>query len=292
MRLSVYAVMLSAIILTSCSSDLIESSDSDDTISIEVADPPVIRDLPPKYNMADAVTTDIQGIDLGAPRSSTLTLLRSLSRNEDVISDVRLENYKDRKGRQVKFGITVADSAMLPIEDGKQDSISVKYTTPISGERVTAVSRNVQWPKKAGPNSNEYVESLKNKYGDPSYYREITNNGHTFTMLWIYYDGKKEYIDKPLLGGVGARSCAFVYRDVGYYYNELEGMRNDTHSGCTVTVEVSMVAYDGLLGSAMINITDWRRYYDNAIATDEYIKMLFAEMEDPAQSQSAAVPSR
>lgn len=260
---------------------------ADQTAEAEANKPAVVSDLPPRYDLVDPATIDILGVSIGDLRTDVLAKLPSLgpSAASSISSTVRTEKYTDELGHELAFGHTVRDTVSLGDAD-RQDLLEAQYTTSISGERVAQLQRTIFWHKK-GPDAAEFVVSLKEKYGPPSYYEEITNNGHTFTIMYVYLDGKLATFPGEMSND--AKRCFTTATLSGGYYPS-PTPRKDDAPGCTLLIYISMVASGDNLNSATIQIADWRRAYDNAVASDEFVAKKFSEFPRPPEPEAAIAP--
>lgn len=257
---------------------------------------PLVNDLPEGWETGGApAPLDILGIQIGMPREAAQAAAMAGLSIDPAVDENRLSEMEigisGEYGISVFFRYPASFTANKNGADGSQDFLMMNFTTAVSGERVSYVTRSLRWMGDQRPRLPDLVASVKEKYGEPSL-ADGFNSDTSTTFFWVYHKGEKvTYPAGTMRGGSAepgsANNCLGLMSDIAnpYQYDDQpQSMHTprkaqEAMKDCAIVVEASISASNtpGLVDSLTVNMWGPRRIFENASATDKLLDEKLAE---------------
>ncbi len=268
----------------------------------ETAPPfPLVNDLPEGWEFAgQPAPVDVLGIKIGMPREAAEAAALAGMEAEASSGTVRAEEIgiAGDGGIQVMFYYPTGYWIDLTTPDGDQ-SLRVKYTTGVSGERVALVERSVSWtntPADQRPRVSSVVASLTEKYGEPSFAPGPKPYDTSITMLWGYHKGQKLSLPADTVpydivadSPEGCLKDVYIGQYTGYGSNSPE--TQERLKDCSLIVSVNIQMHNGVQGTVyamQLRMGGSSRWMENSKATDAFLE---AELEKALAAPPAGGPA-
>ena len=234
----------------------------------EAAYPSLIKELAPGYELTAGEFPAILGIRPGMTVAEVEAIVQPLA-NEALNYPDQIQEVSDpRDGRTFSFLYrTSLYASLTPPVEGSSDSLSVLYTTDLTGGRVKGLTRSLIHtftPPDQMPNFDGTLDAIVASYGQPSFRRDED----TFSVLYyLYWNGTLDQ------SGSDARLQQCTYLSQAVYYSFKQD-RTDPYPDCTALVEITAnrdYRISKSLLSLEVEMTDHRRAYDDAVVADQYL---------------------
>ncbi len=257
---------------------------------------PLVNDLAEGWETGGApAPLDILGIKIGMPREAAqAAAMAGLSidpaGDENRLSEMEI-GISGEYGISVFFRYPASFTANKNGGAADQDFLQMTFTTGVSGERVSHVTRSIRWRGDQRPRLPDIIASVKEKYGEPSLTDDM--NSDTFnTFYWVYHNGEKvTYPAGTMRGGLpepgSAKNCLGLMSELAnpYQYDDQPDSMHTPRKaqehmkGCSIVVEaaISAPSTPGLVESLTINMSGPARIFENATATDKLLDEKLAE---------------
>lgn len=245
--------------------------------------PPLIKDLPPRYDIVSPGATDIMGFELGQPRAEAHALLETTFPGFYMASTPAPKGMTDDQGNQVAIQYMAIEAASGNVEQtGGTAELWLYYTTAISGERVGSIKRQEVY-NKAQPEMKPFVEALIAKYGQPTFTQHDAGNSPGMTLQYVWYDGKLAVggvLPNPQISDdeLQYSMCTGIY--AGGYDVTFDRVNEHPHCTASMTVQLIEGPTPDLIGSLFMKIDDHQRWFDNGLATDQYLESELQKLTD------------
>lgn len=168
---------------------------------------PVQNDLPEGWDMDGAdMPIDVLGVKLGMPREQAVqTVSSALAIDPNtIVESAQEKGIADQYGTQVFFTYVYWWNAATVSTGPSRDAVQLSFSTGISGERVTGMTRRTDWSSEL-PRLPDMEKALTDKYGPPTYVERGPNSS---VYLWGYYAGQKFTIDEATARKIDATADA------------------------------------------------------------------------------------
>lgn len=258
----------------------------------DYAYPPLTNDLAPGYEFTGPEATDIVGVGLGMTRKDAEAAMQAAVPGGELQPGMgggeQVIGVSDGRGTEVGFVYYPSDSIYAYSgDDGagtkQSERLEVKYSTALTGERVTSIERDLEFGTQVQPSLPDFVKALEAKYGPPTA-RQDPTPGAGILDLWFGWKngkramlGRKEAAEFP---GVALNTSPFYnclvlgFNRGGYSYMQ---QRTDEWPGCTAVLSVKIFVgrRDDLIKTVQMDFYDHRRWYDSAVVADKYLADAF-----------------
>lgn len=258
---------------------------------------PVQNDLSEGWDMGGAdMPIDVLGVKIGMPREAAV---QAVSGNlqidpNTIVESAQEKGISDQYGTSVFFKYVYWWNAATASSADTYDSIQLSFSTGISGERVTGLTRRTQWKSNA-PRLPDLEKALTDKYGTPSFAFDGNSGGKVY--YWGYYAGQKVALDDatgallaanrldPSADGPG---CLWNIASVASYDYEPEAqpgaperrhyekMKKDCSAVMVITLAPDSSAA-GLVNVMELVVQGPKRIGENFIATDAFLDTALAD---------------
>jgi hypothetical protein len=253
--------------------------------------PPLIEDLPPRYDLNADGAIDILGVELGQTREDAYRAMQAAFPGVEITSREDVIGLRDNRGNAVSFAHHSRDSLSVSTKDfeantGQSTRLEVRYTTAISGERVVSIARNEEYNDNDQPALADLVAALEAKYGEAAARVDPLRGAGLVTIYFGWNNGVPAVLTEAQRETFGRMR---IMQDDPYYdcldrvfnlgsYGFVQE-RVDAYPGCTLVMKVQIFPgrRDDLVSSFSMELTDYRRWYDNGVATDAFLIEAFEQ---------------
>lgn len=255
---------------------------------------PVVADLPEDWDMGGApVPLDVLGVRIGMKREDAVKALgASVTFDPNTIVESANETgIGDEYGTQVFFKYIYWWNASTGTGAVPREAALLSFSTGISGERVTGLTRNTSWETDR-PRMPDLEQALVGKYGPPTYAN--TDPSGIMNFYWAYHAGQKFTLDDAAAAKVGstpdAPGClwnlvgsvsSYSYKpevDPAYGYGRRDGEAQK--KDCNVVVYIRIDPHHstpGLAATMETTMIGPKRIHENYSATDAFLDKALAE---------------
>ncbi|BCW89361.1 hypothetical protein sos41_25220 [Alphaproteobacteria bacterium SO-S41] len=252
---------------------------------------PLQNDLPEGWDMGGAdMPIDILGVKLGMPREQAVQVISAALPIDpnSIVESAQEKGIADQYGTQVFFKYVYWWNAATVSTGPSRDAIQLSFSTGISGERVTGMTRRTDWTSDL-PRFPDMEKALIEKYGPPTYAAPGPNSS---VYYWGYYTGQKFTIDdataKKIDATADASGCLWNLNAVPTYDYEPEAQPGGPErrhfeklkKDCNAVLMIRLTNdYDsqGLVRTMEVLLEGPKRINENFNATDAFLDKALAD---------------
>lgn len=255
----------------------------------DVAEFPVIKDLPPAATLPADGVWDIRGVTLGATVPETLAALKAINPSQEPEVKRGTLGLRDDRGNTIAFTYTTSMSQELNNPDGSREYYYVFFSTNALTERATKIERRVVYASPQSQGSfTELQAALLAKYGKETLkYKPYLNE-----IYYIWFDGKRTVLSRQQMESMRYQpgtpaNCAGMFQDPGTY--QLRQPRTPAHKGCTAGLKIIVQpgARDDLISQVTFIAFDNERDWQSSVATDTF---LLGELDKKTRAKTGSAP--